>query len=413
MPASGRPTSGRADDRPATAPRTVVATDAPPPPASEPSDFERPSRLLSLELFAQRRRALPPRLRPVGRASRSGTVEGPPTRPPSSPATSRVPALRLVQHHRLSGPALAAWLRRALADVLHRAAPRGVGLFARLVDAGFTASLLVRGTVPGTAKIRGRGRGRCASCTTLGSSGERGWIVLHYMFFYWMNDYRSTFSGSNDHELAVGADPHSLAADEPDGRSRLDRAAAHAYSVPTCAGAGTTRRMATLDGDHPVDLRRCAGSHASYFEQRRVHHDCCRAPARTGFRGLPGFLGAVRDFWRGTLAPARPGRSRRERSSGALSVPVRRLRPRRWPLPVGPGADADQWTPILIDDDTDWVDGYRGLFGLDTHDRLGGERAPAGPKYTPSWHRPPAVERPARLRRARQGRPAARSPGRA
>ena len=45
-------------------------------------------------------------------------------------------------------------------------------------------------------------------------------------------------------------------------------------------------------------------------------------------------------------------------------------------------ASRDQWTPILIDDETDWVDGYRGLFGLDTHDRLGGERAPAGPKYT-------------------------------
>ena len=48
---------------------------------------------------------------------------------------------------------------------------------------------------------------------------------------------------------------------------------------------------------------------------------------------------------------------------------------------VGPD-QPDGWTPILIDDSTDWVEGYRGLFGLDTHDRLGGERAPAGPKYT-------------------------------
>ena len=39
---------------------------------------------------------------------------------------------------------------------------------------------------------------------------------------------------------------------------------------------------------------------------------------------------------------------------------------------------------MLIDDTIDWVDGYRGLFGLDTYDRFAGERAPAGPKYTRS-----------------------------
>ena len=43
---------------------------------------------------------------------------------------------------------------------------------------------------------------------------------------------------------------------------------------------------------------------------------------------------------------------------------------------------------------TDWVVGYRGLFGLDTHDRFAGERAPAGPRYTragtvrQSWNDP-------------------------
>ena len=48
---------------------------------------------------------------------------------------------------------------------------------------------------------------------------------------------------------------------------------------------------------------------------------------------------------------------------------------------IGPG-QAQTWTPILIDDDTPWVNGYDGLFGLDTEDRLAGERAPAGPKWT-------------------------------
>src|SRR4029453_12476444 len=48
---------------------------------------------------------------------------------------------------------------------------------------------------------------------------------------------------------------------------------------------------------------------------------------------------------------------------------------------VGPGCE-HEWTPIVISDADAWVDGYRGLWGLDTGDRFAGERAPAGPKYT-------------------------------
>lgn len=36
---------------------------------------------------------------------------------------------------------------------------------------------------------------------------------------------------------------------------------------------------------------------------------------------------------------------------------------------------------MLIGDETPWVDKYRGLWGLDTRDFIGGERAPSGPKY--------------------------------
>ena len=31
------------------------------------------------------------------------------------------------------------------------------------------------------------------TCTTAASSGPNGWIVLQYLYFYFMNDYRSTF----------------------------------------------------------------------------------------------------------------------------------------------------------------------------------------------------------------------------
>ena len=72
---------------------------------------------------------------------------------------------------------------------------------------------------------------------------------------------------------------------------------------------------------------------------------------------------------------------------------------------IGPGA-AKTWTPIVIDDDTPWVDGYRGLFGLDTYDRFGGERAPAGPKYGRAGVRAPELERSAWLRGPGQDRAA-------
>jgi len=47
---------------------------------------------------------------------------------------------------------------------------------------------------------------------------------------------------------------------------------------------------------------------------------------------------------------------------------------------IGPGQGAE-WTAVLIKDDTPWVRDYRGLWGLDTRDRFGGERAPSGPRY--------------------------------
>src|SRR5207245_8877641 len=37
--------------------------------------------------------------------------------------------------------------------------------------------------------------------------------------------------------------------------------------------------------------------------------------------------------------------------------------------------------PVPIDGGTRWGRDFRGLWGLDTRDRFGGERAPAGPRY--------------------------------
>jgi hypothetical protein len=49
---------------------------------------------------------------------------------------------------------------------------------------------------------------------------------------------------------------------------------------------------------------------------------------------------------------------------------------------------------VVVTDETPWIDGFRGLWGLDTKDRFAGERAPAGPKYNrngtarQSWNDP-------------------------
>jgi hypothetical protein len=47
---------------------------------------------------------------------------------------------------------------------------------------------------------------------------------------------------------------------------------------------------------------------------------------------------------------------------------------------VGPG-QSRTWEASVISEATPWVRDYRGLWGLDTHDVFGGERAPAGPRH--------------------------------
>ena len=126
------------------------------------------------------------------------------------------------------------------------------------------------GTVPGGTAAAARVKYRAAV------SGETqpvyygrvvrrdGWIVLQYLFFYFMNDWRSTFGGANDHE----ADWEQMfvyleeAADGP-GRSG-SRPRRTTRWATTCADAGTTPSSRS-EGDHPI-LYPGAGSHATYFE---------------------------------------------------------------------------------------------------------------------------------------------------
>jgi hypothetical protein len=320
----------------------------------------------------------------VGTSEKDGRVLAPQgSLTPAALATIDAPPgeslyLRLVQQP-LNGLELRRWRNRT-DRVPFRAPGRlaRVGLFARLVDAGFTASLLLRGSVPGgtaaAAQIkyaqaheqdpRYLYHGRVIR--------EEGWICLHYLYFYFMNDYRSTFNGVNDHE-ADWEQVFIYLEDVPDGpRPVWIAAAAHDYTGDELRRRWDDPALELVD-DHPV-ICAGAGSHASYFERGEYLTEV-PIPA---LRGLGSFLDVLREFWRDTLRQPDPGDLRAALSS-ALSVPFVDYA-RGDGTVIGPGQE-HEWSRVLIDDSTDWVDGYRGLFGLDTHDRFAGERAPAGPKY--------------------------------
>ena len=215
---------------------------------------------------------------------------------------------------------------------------------------------------------------------------EGRWVVLHYMFFYAMNDWRSTFEGANDHE----ADLEQCfvvceALDDGTIEPAWFCAAAHDEKGDDLRRRWDDPRMETIDG-HPV-VYPGAGSHATYLE-RGEYIMLLPFP---GEKTLRGPLDLVRHLWRDTLAQPDPG-DLAARVKRALSVPFVDYA-RGDGRVVGPGGDVD-WSPIVIGDEDGWVDRYRGLWGLDTGDRFAGERAPAGPKYTrtgtvrQSWHDP-------------------------
>ena len=193
-----------------------------------------------------------------------------------------------------------------------------------------------------------------------------------------MNDWRSSFFGANDHEADL-EQAFVVLEDSGDGDPipRWFGCAAHDY-----AGDDLRRRWDDptlyVRGGPPGDLRR-----------RRLAR--CRT-SRQGEYVTPVPLPALRPVHGvlsrgcascGATSCARTTRATSRRASKtALSIPFIDYA-RGDGLAVGPGGDVE-WTPIVVDDTTGWIDGFRGLWGLDTKDRFAGERAPAGPKYTRS-----------------------------
>ena len=199
-----------------------------------------------------------------------------------------------------------------------------------------------------------------------------GWTVCHYLFFYAMNDWRSSFAGANDHE-ADWEQCFVFLEEDDDGSSTPVWFARAAHDE---VGADLRRRwddpLLQREGDHPI-IFAGAGSHAAYVEPGEYLQAVpLRLPRRVRSTAT-----AIRRFWTTTLGQG-------EVADGPARDPIAAVPfvdyARGDGVSVGPG-QPNGWTPILIDDATAWVTGYDGLFGLDTKDRLAGERAPAGPKW--------------------------------
>jgi hypothetical protein len=246
-----------------------------------------------------------------------------------------------------------------------------VGLLARVIDILFRSSLLLRGRVPGGLAAAAE----VAYRTHLAPqhhpyyahvTREGGYVALQYWFFYAMNDWRSSFGGANDHE-ADWEQVTVYLAEQPDGTLQPAWVALSAHDE---VGDDLRRRWddpeLVREGDHPVVFPG-AGSHSGVV----VPGDYVTAVDPPGV--LHRLLGGLR-----RLARIFTPWTRGEIAQG-IGIPFIDYH-RGDGTTIGPGHDRT-WSPVVISDDTPWVQQYRGLWGLDTRDRFGGERAPAGPRY--------------------------------
>lgn len=266
-----------------------------------------------------------------------------------------------------------------------------VGLTARVLGALTDLSLLARGRVPGgttAAAEQQYSQAQQASPQFVyygRALREGGYIVLHYLYFYPMNNWRSTFYGVNDHE-ADWEQVLVYLSDEETPEPLWAAYAAHDYSGDDLRRRWDDPELEKHAGTHPV-VYAGAGSHASYFERGEYLMNV----QPQFLLPLKKLLHAARVFWTERLGQGN-AQELAEQVELALSVPFVDYA-RGDGLRVGPGQPVG-WTPSLLTPDLTWAENYRGLWGLDTRDPVGGERAPAGPKYNrdgtvrQAWHNP-------------------------
>jgi hypothetical protein len=246
-----------------------------------------------------------------------------------------------------------------------------VGLLARAIDVLFRATLLLRGRVPGGLVAAAEQACRVELDPDRHPYYGRvvrdgGYVVLQYWIFYAMNDWRSTFGGANDHE-ADWEQVTVYLTEQADGRLAPSWVAMSAHDE---VGDDLRRRWddpeLVREGQHVVVFVG-AGSHSGAV----VAGEYVTAIAPRGW--MQHALRGVRRVAR-VLTPWATGELAR-----GIGVPFIDYHRGDGEV-IGPG-HGRAWSPVVIDDDTPWVRHYHGLWGLDTRDRFGGERAPAGPRY--------------------------------
>ena len=279
--------------------------------------------------------------------------------------------LRFVERS-LSRRELRAWRRDPNRPRLAAGTSRfaAVGLLSRMIDAVLRLSLLLRGRVPGGTTAAAERKYRASadpdSCPYYGRVvRDRGFVVLQYWYFYAMNDWRSTFGGVNDHE----ADWEQVTLFLPDPPDSGSRPAWIAFSSHDEVGDDLRRRSDDPDiewqGTHPVVFVG-AGSHSGGY-LAGDYLITIEPPA------LKRIAAATRRVTRLLLPWTRT------HAGTGFGIPF--IDYRRGDGPgVGP-REQRRWRTALVDDSTPWIRDYTGLWGLDTGDPFGGERAPAGPRY--------------------------------
>ncbi|GAA3765106.1 AAA family ATPase [Salinactinospora qingdaonensis] len=245
-----------------------------------------------------------------------------------------------------------------------------VGVLGRVVDVLMKLSLLIRGAVPGgaaaAAATRYRDRLDTGGATYYGRVlRDGGYVILQYWYFYVMNDWRSTYGGVNDHE----ADWETVTVylvETPDGglQPAWVGASSHEYTGDDLRRSWDDPEL-HREGDHPVVFVG-AGSHSHQM-----------LPGDYLIQVDPAGLTRLVRAWRRLTKRLLPSTSPIVRHG--IGVPFVDYA-RGDGVRVGPGGDRE-WTPVLIDDTTPWVRGFRGLWGRDTRDWFNGERAPSGPRY--------------------------------
>lgn len=267
-----------------------------------------------------------------------------------------------------------------------------VGLMARIVDALFSITLLLRGTVPGgTAAAAEKAYREMQALSERYTYYGRvirqdGYIVLQYLYFYCMNDWRSSFHGVNDHE----GDWEQVFVYLEDCDNKPLQPIWVAYASHDYRGDDLRRRWDDPElkksGTHPI-VYVGAGSHASYFQQGEYLVTVRLSIFRTMIR----VLDALQRFWQVTLRQGDPDNPPGD-IADLFRIPFVDYA-RGDGTCIGPGGDKT-WTPVLLDPVPGWLAEYRGLWGFYAKDPVSGENAPAGPRFNRdgtirrSWHNP-------------------------